>query len=107
MPIAFSAIADKPAAQEASIKAGVPANAAEPPAAAPAAPSAMNLPLALAILIGISFALPVLTVVGSLPGGLISAAIIAFGMMQAWRMTGAPHVVITGPYRIGAGRVVA
>ena len=103
MPIAFGAIMDKPASQEASANASAPANAAEPPADATDAPSPANLPLALAILVGISFALPVLTVVSSLPGGLISAAIIAFGMMQAWRMTGAPHVVITGPYRIGAG----
>jgi ABC-type uncharacterized transport system permease subunit len=41
-------------------------------------------------------------VLGSLPGGLISAAIIAFGMQQAWRMTGSPQVQISGPYRIGA-----
>jgi hypothetical protein len=24
----------------------------------------------------------------------------AFGMLQAWRMTGTPHLVMTGPYRI-------
>jgi hypothetical protein len=41
-------------------------------------------------------------VIGSLPGGLLSAAIIAFGMLQAWRMTGAPQLVVTGPYRIAA-----
>ena len=101
MPIALATV-HKPATEEASANASAPANAAEPPADT-AAPNPMNLPLALALLVGISFALPVLTVVGSLPGGLISAAIISFGMMQAWRMTAAPHVVITGPYRIGAG----
>ena len=39
--------------------------------------------------------------IAALPGGLISAAIIAFGMQQAWRMTGAPQLQISGPYRIG------
>jgi hypothetical protein len=71
--------------------------------AAPAAVDGLNLPLAFAVLVGFSFALPVLAVVSSLPGGLISAAIIAFGMQQAWHMTAAPQPQITGPYRIGAG----
>jgi ABC-type uncharacterized transport system permease subunit len=44
----------------------------------------------------------VLVVFGSLPGGLISGAIIAFGMQQAWRMTGVPTLTISGPYRIAA-----
>ncbi|HTM33071.1 MAG TPA: hypothetical protein VL263_17285 [Vicinamibacterales bacterium] len=61
-----------------------------------------GLLMALAAMVGFTFALPVLIVVNSLPGGLISAAIIAFGMQQAWRMTAAPQIVITGPYRIGA-----
>jgi hypothetical protein len=61
---------------------------------------APRLGLALALLAGFSLALPVLVVIGSLPGGLLSAAIIAFGMLQAWRMTGAPQLVVTGPYRI-------
>ena len=61
---------------------------------------AMGLLLAAGILFAVSLALPVLSVFSSLPGGLISAAIIAFGMQQAWRMTGAPQIVITGPFRI-------
>ena len=56
---------------------------------------------AVALLVGFSFALPMLVVIGSLPGGLISGAIIAFGMQQAWRMTGAPELTISGPYRVG------
>jgi hypothetical protein len=48
----------------------------------------------------------VLIIVGSLPSGLISAAIIFFGMAQAWKMTGTPVIEITGPYRVGAGPVV-
>jgi hypothetical protein len=53
-------------------------------------------------LLVVSFALPVMMVVASLPGGLISAAIIAFGMLQAWRMTASPQLQISGPYRIGS-----
>jgi hypothetical protein len=60
----------------------------------------VSVGLAVALLTGLSLTLPVLAVIGSLPGGLISAAIIAFGMLQAWRMTGTPHLVMTGPYRI-------
>ena len=52
--------------------------------------------------IGFSLALPVLVVFGSLPGGLISGAIIGFGMQQAWKMTGGTPLLITGPYRIAA-----
>ena len=55
----------------------------------------------LAVLVVLSLALPVMIILGSMPGGLISGAIIAFGMHQAWRMTGAPPLVISGPYRIG------
>ena len=61
---------------------------------------AMGLLIATGLLLAVSLALPVLSVFSSLPGGLISAAIIAFGMHQAWRMTGAPQIVITGPFRI-------
>lgn len=62
----------------------------------------VSIVLALGIVLLFSLALPVLMVVGSLPGGLISAAIIAFGMQQAWRMTGKPPLLISGPYRIAA-----
>jgi hypothetical protein len=72
-----------------------PAPAAEDGSANPA-----GLALALGMMFALTFALPVLSVVSSMPGGLISAAIILFGMQQAWRMTGAPHLVITGPFRI-------
>ena len=47
-------------------------------------------------------ALPVLVIADSFPSGLISAAIIAFGMQQAWRMTGKHALTVTGPYRVGA-----
>ena len=58
---------------------------------------------AIALLLGITFTLPVMAIAGSMPGGVISAAIIGFGMMQAWQMTGAAPVAVTGPYRINAG----
>ena len=47
------------------------------------------------------FILPVMVVIGSLPSGLISAMIIGFGILQAWRMTGGRELKITGPYRVG------
>jgi hypothetical protein len=49
------------------------------------------------------FALPVLSVFGSMPFGLISALIIFIGMRQAWVMTGRPEMSISGPYRVGSG----
>jgi hypothetical protein len=57
--------------------------------------------LGLGLLLGFFLALPVMVILDSLPGGLISAAIIAFGMHQAWRMTVAPALTVTGPYRVG------
>ena len=80
--------------------------AAEPASTEPAGESedtplnSVGVIVAFGIVFALTFALPVLTVFASLPGGLISAAIIAFGMQQAWQMTRAPQVVISGPYRI-------
>jgi hypothetical protein len=51
--------------------------------------------------LGFTFVMPVLAIASDMPGGLISGAIIVFGMMQAWKMTAAPVVTVTGPYRIG------
>lgn len=110
-PFLFSELSKEDATQQAGTNATASVDAAVTPdateaadeAAAADAPGALALPLALAALMAISFTLPVLTVVSSLPGGLISGAIIAFGMHQAWRMTAVPQLVITGPYRIGAG----
>ena len=76
--------------------------------AQPAAPAAdrrvVPFPIAVAFLFAFSFALPVMVVIGSLPGGVISAAIIGFGMHQAWRMTASPQFTITGPLRVGAAQ---
>jgi hypothetical protein len=57
---------------------------------------------ALGALFPLIFALPVISVFGSMPFGLISALIIFIGMRQAWVMTAAPKLDISGPYRVGA-----
>ena len=107
VPFVFSEISKPDTSEQASIS--PVADAADAPADEEPAPEAsassdgLNLPVAFAILAGFSLLLPVLTIVSSLPGGVISAAIIAFGMQQAWRMTAAPQPQISGPYRIGAG----
>jgi hypothetical protein len=90
-PVATELVAAEPAATD-------PTSTEPAPEAKPM--GAMGLLLATGLLFAVSFALPVLSVFSSLPGGLISAAIIAFGMQQAWRMTAAPEIVITGPFRI-------
>jgi hypothetical protein len=95
VPLAFTAAAQSQ--QEAQAQAGTPAARAE----ADRVSQEFNLPLAVVLLVGFSFALPVLIVFGTLPGGLITAAIVAFGMHQAWRMTGVPEVTVTGPFRVG------
>ena len=111
MPLAFKGMReqDKQAAVTAPAtpvsSAALDPAPAEPGSAEPAPEDAQpigarGLFLGIAALIFLSVALPVLTVAGSLPGGLISAAIIAFGMQQAWRMTAAPRFEMTGPYRI-------
>jgi hypothetical protein len=56
------------------------------------------------VVAGIALALPVLVILGSMPGGLISAAIIGFGIVQAWQLTGAPKLVFEGPFKLaGSG----
>ncbi|HEX6464416.1 MAG TPA: hypothetical protein VFZ98_08185 [Vicinamibacterales bacterium] len=68
----------------------------------PAAATRPSLIKILALVAGFIIALPVIVIVGGLPSSLLSAAIIFFGMRQAWRMTGTPQLQITGPYRVGA-----
>jgi hypothetical protein len=50
----------------------------------------------------LTFALPIIYIVGSMPSGLISAIIIGIGMHQAWKMTAAQAHRISGPYRVGS-----
>ena len=105
-PLTFQQLAedDKKEQTQTSTSAAEPASEATPAESegVAAGDTPVNVPAVLAILLGFSLALPVLSVVSSLPGGLISAAIIAFGMQQAWRMTGTPPLQISGPYRIAA-----
>jgi hypothetical protein len=51
----------------------------------------------------LAFMLPVLSIVRSMPFGLLSALIIAIGLRQAWSMTAAPKLAISGPYKVGTG----
>jgi hypothetical protein len=102
-PLTFQQIAEEDKKEQAGTTTEPPVPAATVPNEPDVAgDTAVNIPLALGILFGFSLALPVLAVISSLPGGLISAAIIAFGMMQAWKMTGAPTLQISGPYQIVA-----
>ena len=66
------------------------------------APPSLGIVRVLFVVLLLSFTLPVYVVMASMPGGLISAAIIGFGMRQAWVMTGAPVLQISGPYRVGS-----
>src|SRR5262245_10507001 len=87
-PLTFQQIAEegqKEGARTNELAAAAPAAPSEPATGAEATP--VNIPLALGILLGFSLALPVLAVISSLPGGLLSGAIIAFGMHKAWKMT--------------------
>jgi hypothetical protein len=65
-------------------------------------------PAAVAIVLGVGaallfvLALPVMVVFGTMPSGLISAAIIGFGIHQAWTMTRALQLSITGPFKVGS-----
>jgi hypothetical protein len=73
-----------------------------PPAGGNNAPlTGRQFAFALLYLVAFTFVMPVLATAGDMPGGLLSGAIIVFGMMQAWKMTAAPVVTVTGPYRIG------
>jgi hypothetical protein len=64
-------------------------------------PTLLDAAGAIGIVLGFVLVLPLLVVFGTMPTGLISAAIIGFGMHQAWRMTGADALVISGPYAVG------
>jgi hypothetical protein len=61
--------------------------------------------LGLGALAAFAFALPVMMAFSS-GGGILSALIIAIGMHQAWRMTGASGLAVTGPFRVGNEPVI-
>ena len=56
---------------------------------------------ALVFLFLFSFALPAIAVVSSFPSGILSAIIIGVGLRQAWQMTAAAAIDVTGPYKLG------
>ena len=104
-PIVFKAAVDENRKQAAAPASGSGTVAA---AAEKSEPEASRNPLVgVVFLLGLIAALPVLIVVGSLPSGIISGAIIFFGMMQAWKMTRTPALTITGPYRVGAAQATS
>ena len=94
-PLAVKGALESRAKTDASSSAGAANHASD----ATTRPSPIKL---VAVLAGFIVALPVIVIASGLPGSLLSAAIIFFGMQQAWRMTGAPRLRITGPYRVGA-----
>lgn len=103
-PLALRGVAEQErAAVQSQANGTVTPTAVQPAEPAPSSPTdgaVIGFPVALAYFIAFTFMLPVLMIFGSLPGGLISAAIIAFGMHQAWRMTASPQFTITGPFRV-------
>jgi hypothetical protein len=104
-PVLIKATLDREKTDTAS---AITKNAGATPAPTPLSDRANDEPSAGSALIGLIFALgiiaalPVITVFGTLPSGLISAAIIFFGMRQAWVMTGVSSLRISGPYRVGS-----
>ncbi len=70
-----------------------------PPAGGPVPWAA--LAIALLAVLAASLLLPLAVVFGTLPGGILNAVIIGVGMQQAWKMTRAPRIPVSGPYRLG------
>jgi hypothetical protein len=62
-------------------------------------PSLATLILGFGLLLGIALISPFLGLMGGV-GGLIGLAIIAFGLMQAWKQTAGPSQVLAGPYKL-------
>ena len=56
----------------------------------------------LGLVVALVFALPVMYIAQSMPGGILSALIIFIGLRQAWSMTASPRLEISGPYKVGA-----
>lgn len=85
-------------------RAGDPPTTQADPAADSVTASATQISpvLALAALVALAAAMPILVVIGGLPQSLISALIIGFALHQAWRMNGRLKVTFTGPFKVGA-----
>lgn len=53
----------------------------------------------------LGLAMPVIAIIGSMPGGLISALIIGFGMSQAWKMLVPTPIHVEGPFKVSGAPV--
>ena len=61
-------------------------------------PSSGSAGVALITVAGLVLALPLLDAFGRMPSGLITLAIVFFGLQQAWKQTAPDAAVIVGPY---------
>ena len=61
---------------------------------------------AIGALLAFAFSLPVIAIFSG-GSGVLTALIIAIGLRQAWQMTGAPALKITGPFRVGGDAIAA
>ena len=61
----------------------------------------MSVPAFLGVAIGGILTLPILVTVGGFPGSLISLLIYGFAIMEAWKLTRATRLELTGPFRMG------
>jgi hypothetical protein len=55
--------------------------------------------LGVVFLVGVALASPFLGLMEGV-GGLIGLAIIAFGLLQAWKQTARPSLVLAGPFTL-------
>ena len=88
----------------------VPVDAAADSVAAAKAGAAIGagaLVLGVGLVFVMIFALPLMVILGSGVGGIISALIIGFGMQQAWKMTAASGTFIEGPFKVGSETATA
>ena len=103
-PVVISAaIKERNEAQKAAVtKNSPPPSSSSLQAVAEPPPSSGGMIHGLVMTLGFILALPMLVVFGSMPSGLISGAIIFFGMQQAWKMTAVPPLQVLGPFRVGS-----
>jgi hypothetical protein len=72
----------------------------------PAEKKSGSILLAIGALIAFAFSLPVIAIFSG-GSGILTALIIAIGLRQAWQMSGAPALKITGPFRVGGEATAA
>jgi hypothetical protein len=80
-----------------------PADSAAAPAVAKdggASSGFLKVVLGFAAVFFFALTLPIMYIIGTLPGGLISALILGFGIRKAWRMTAGNDLTFNGPLTI-------